>query len=97
MLIAGSVGMPIPDNADEAVELGHVNDILVRYIQEELGGTIGSQYGSATGTGRITVLDHVEDGAGAGTGATSVGGSLAMAAVTAAAVGAVAVATTKGE
>ena len=72
-----------------------MNDMLVRYIQEELGGTIGSQYGSATGTGRITVLDHVEDGTG--TSATSASGSLAMAAVTAAAVGAVAVATTKGE
>ena len=95
MLATGSLGMPVPDNADEAVELGHVNDILVRYIQEELGGAIGSQYGSATGAGRITVLDHVENGAGAG--ATNAGGSLAMATVTAAAVGAVAVATTKGE
>ncbi len=90
MLVAGSLGMPVPDNADDAVELGHVNDMLVRYIQEDLGGTIGTRYGNATGTGRITVLDHMEDGANAGS--SNAGGSLAMAAVTAAAVSAVAVA-----
>lgn len=94
MLIAGAIGMPIPDNASEAVELGSVNDMLVCYIQEELGGTIGSQYDDAAGAGRITLLDHAE-GEGSSVSTGDANSSLTMTAVAAAAVGAVAVAAAK--
>ncbi len=100
-ILAGSFGMPKPDSLDGAVQVGTLNDIVISYITDELGGTIGSEYGDPAGTGRITVLDHMDgegsaagDATSAGTGA---GGSLTMAAVTAAAVGAVAVAAAKGE
>ncbi len=97
MLAKGSVGMPVPENASEATELGKVVDFVVRYIREDLGDTIGEAYGNAAGDGRITILDDAgEQGGAAASSTASTGGSLPMAAATALAVGAVATAAARG-
>lgn len=67
MLVTDGWSMPVPDNADDAVLIGSDNECLLNYVQGTLGGVIGEEYGDAGGIGRITIVDHVDDGEGAQT------------------------------
>ena len=66
LLVAGGDGMPIPQNANDAVELGLDVDALVEYVKTNLNGVIGKTYGNVDGAGRITILDHADDGSSDG-------------------------------
>lgn len=37
------------------------NEVLIRYIQEELGGVIGQEYANPRGQGRITIVNEASD------------------------------------
>ena len=73
LLVAGGDGMPIPQNANDAVALGLDVDALVEYVKTNLNGVIGAAYGNADGAGRITILDHAIDGSSDGDSAGSDG------------------------
>ena len=91
MLVSGGWSMPVPENAEAAVLVGTDNECLLNYVQETLAGTIGQKYGNAAGAGRITIVDHVGDGANAQPDETSAGNNGAAIAV-AAGIGAAAIA-----
>lgn len=59
-LEAGGDCMPIPANVDQIEYLGLDVDALIEYIQVNLKGVIGEEYGNVAGAGRITITDHAE-------------------------------------
>ena len=61
MLIGGGWSMPVPENAEEAVQIGADHECLQQYIQSALGGTIDEAYAEADGAGRISIIDSEED------------------------------------
>lgn len=59
LLVEGGDGLTMFMN-DEAVLLDLDNKALIEYIQYDLKGTIGSEYASPTGQGRIAIKDDPE-------------------------------------
>ena len=57
MLVSGGWSMPVPENASAAVKIALDSECLLAYVQDEAGldGTIGSEYATAAGNGRIVL------------------------------------------